>query len=68
MKQQERILKFLQENDAITPLAAWQILGVYRLASRICDLKQSGHPITKKMVSVTNKFGEDCRVASYSLD
>lgn len=67
MTQNERILRHLQEVGAISPLTAWREHGVYRLASRISDLKKQGHNIQKKMVKTTNKYGEAVSFAEYSL-
>lgn len=38
-----------------------------RLASRINDLRQQGHIITTAMIDVPNRWGETCKVASYTL-
>lgn len=66
MTQCERLLARLKRGP-ITPLEAWSELGIYRLGARVFDLKEQGHEITKKMVAVSNKFGEECRVAKYTL-
>lgn len=62
----ERLLDWLQKQP-ITPMEAWNRLGVYRLGARIFDLKAAGHPIERDMVPVMNHFGETCVVARYSL-
>ena len=67
MSQCERLLGRLQRGP-ITPMEAWQELGVYRLAARVKDLKDAGHKIVKQTVNVANRFGESCRVARYSLE
>ena len=67
MSQCQRLLDRLQSGP-ITPMEAWNELGVYRLASRVKDLKDAGHKIGKQTVSVANRFGESCRVARYSLE
>lgn len=66
MKQNERLLEHLQR-FAVTPLDALVILGIYRLAARVCELKKEGHNIEKRMVDVRNKFGETVKVAEYTL-
>lgn len=66
MSQCERLLNRLQRGP-ITPMEAWQELGVYRPAARVSDLKEAGHDIAKETVSVANRFGEECRVARYRL-
>lgn len=66
MSQCERVLNRLEQGP-ITPMEAWNELGVYRLAARVCDLKEAGHNISKETVSVANRFGEECHVARYRL-
>ena len=66
-KQTIRLLCYLQSVGGITPLEAWTELGIYRLASRIFDLKRDGHNILQKMVTVKNKYGEKFTVARYEL-
>jgi len=67
MSQNDRLLNHLQTKGSINPMEAWQQLGIYRLASRAKDLKDSGHNIISERVEVPNRFGEVCRVASYRL-
>lgn len=42
-------------------------LGVMRLASRISDLRQRGIDITDDWLTITNRYGEKCRVKRYTL-
>ena len=67
MSQCERLLDRLQRGQ-ITPMEAWNELGIYRLASRVKDLRDKGHVISGSRVNVANRFGETCRVARYSLE
>lgn len=63
----ERVLEWLEQGNDIDPMQAWSELGIYRLGARIHDLRKRGHPIEKRLKEVTNRFGEVCRVACYSL-
>lgn len=65
--QNERLLNYLENNGDIDPLRAWSELGIYRLGARIFDLKTAGADIRKETARVCNRFGEECRVAKYSL-
>lgn len=65
--QNARLLDHLMSADSVTPMQALGELGIYRLAARIRDLRDEGHSITKRTVVVENRFGEDCRVAEYSM-
>jgi hypothetical protein len=49
-------------------MAAWSELGIYRLASRINDLRKAGHKINTKKVEVVNRWGESAYIAEYSLE
>ncbi len=64
----ERILQYLTDHETITTAQAMTELGVYRLASRINDLKRQGYAIRKETVRAKNKYGETVRFAQYSLE
>lgn len=62
----EMIEDHLDEWGSITPLEAMRDLGIYRLASRISDLKKQGHKIKSEMVSVATRNGGRTHIARYS--
>ncbi|WP_414631197.1 helix-turn-helix domain-containing protein [Alcanivorax jadensis] len=65
--QSERLLERLKLGP-VNPLQAWQELGIYRLSARVMDLREAGHNIITVPANVTNRFGENCRVAEYHLE
>lgn len=65
--QAQRVLDYIGEFGGITPLEAMRDLGVYRLASRISDLKRAGHHIESEFVAVPNRYGGKSNVKRYSL-
>ena len=67
MSQNDRILDHLKTVGPLQPFVAWRELGVYRLASRINDLRKAGHKIKTKKVEVVNPWGESSYIAEYSL-
>jgi len=67
MTQCERILNYLERGHSVTPLQSWRELGVYRLSARIHDLRNAGHDILSETVTVTNAYGESCKVSRYYL-
>lgn len=68
MKQNEKILAYMQSHGSITTLDAIIDIGVTRLAARIYDLKKEGHNIEKSTVFVWSKNQrKQVAVASYSL-
>lgn len=67
MTQTERLYDYLINHKSIGPMEALNELGIYRLASRIHDLNKE-HRVEKEMVTITNRFGEEVRVAEYFLE
>lgn len=63
----QRILDYMLDHGSITQLEALKDLGVFRLASRISELRKNGHQISSQMVKVENRYGETCRVKRYRL-
>lgn len=64
----DRILQYLEDFGSITQLQAIADLGCMRLASRISDLKQDGHPIRRRMVAGKNRYGERTTFAEYYIE
>jgi len=62
-----RLLRWLEVHRTIDPMTSWNDLGIYRLASRISELRKLGYPITRAMVKRRNRWGEVTRVAEYRL-
>lgn len=67
MTQNERILKYLRDFGSITSLDAMRDLGVMRLASRVCELRQAGYDIVSEDETSKNRYGETARYARYRL-
>lgn len=64
----DRLIDYLEKHEkGITQVEASNELGILRLASRISELRDEGFCIAKDMVSVTNRYGEKCKVARYRL-
>lgn len=62
----ERVLSYLKEYGSINALQAMRDLGVWRLASRISELRQD-HDIEVRRVKVTNRFAETTQIAEYHV-
>lgn len=63
----DRIQRWLEEVGEIDSSTAMRELGVYRLASRISEMKKRGMNIKREMRSGINRFGEKVSWAVYSL-
>lgn len=68
MTQKKRVLEYLRNNKSITPMEAWEKLGIYRLGDAIFKLRKDGHDVQSSLIDVKNRFGESCRVAEYRLE
>ena len=68
LTQCERILEYIAYHGSISSREAMNELGIYRLASRVNDLKRRGYPITSKMTSGMNRFGEKTNFKVYKLE
>lgn len=67
MTQNERVYKYMKDFGAITQAQAFTDLGVYRLASRINDLRRMGVLIKSDRKQGKNRYGETVYFAEYSL-
>lgn len=67
-KQSERVIRYIQDFGSITQRDALNDIGVFRLASRISELKKDGWPISSKMEPVKNRYGETCHIKRYFLN
>jgi hypothetical protein len=63
--QNAQILKWLQGGQTLTALEALKHFQCFRLAARIADLKEAGHPILSTMIEVGE---EKKRVAQYRIN
>lgn len=63
----DRVLAYLEAGNKLTQFEAMTELGIMRLASRVSDLNRAGHHIRREMVEVTNRWGEKCHIAQYTL-
>ena len=55
MTQTEQILNYLKKGNKITPLEALNQFGCFRLASRIWDIRNSGHNIQSMRITKGDK-------------
>ena len=67
MTQCEKVLEYMKDFGSISPLEAMQDIGCMRLAARIADLREQGHPIGRRMKTSKNRYGRDVTFAEYYL-
>ena len=68
MTQCEQIMSHLEQHGSITSAEAESEYGIYRLASRISDLKKSGVRISRTMINAKNRFGKPIHFAEYRME
>jgi ribosomal protein S8 len=67
MTLKDRILEHLKTKGEISSKEAIDAYGVTRLAAVVFELKCNGHNIMSEIRTVTNRYGDDCRVSFYKL-
>ena len=68
MTQCEKVLMYMRDFGAITPLDALQDIGCMRLAARIADLREQGYVIGRRMKTSKNRYGNPVSFAEYYLE
>lgn len=69
MTQEKRALNYLKNHSrGLTALDFWTKLGIYRASDTVYKLRKAGHVIRMERKKVLNKFGEECKVAYYTLE
>lgn len=63
----ERVLAYIKKFGGITPMEAWNAIGIYRLSGSIFNLRKAGYCIETNLVDVRNRYGDVCKVARYTL-
>ena len=66
--QNEMVVAYMKEFKWISPLEAIRDLGVYRLASRISDIRKQGYPVKSEWLEVGTRYGTTTKVKRYSLE
>lgn len=59
----DQVLSHLKAGNTITPIEALQMFGCFRLAARVCDLREKGHAIHTDIIKQNGK-----EFARYRLD
>ena len=68
MTQNSQLLAHLQKGRRLTARQARDLYGCDRLAARVNDLINQGHPIKSRLIVVQNRSGRDVRIAQYFID
>ncbi|MBB5885431.1 hypothetical protein DYQ93_11615 [Xanthomonas sp. LMG 8992] len=66
-KAQNEMLREALRMRPMTATEIWHDLGIARASARVFDLRQAGHDVRSEEITVTNRHGQPCRVARYSI-
>lgn len=64
----QRLEQYFKDFGSITQLEALRDLGIFRLASRISEMKKDGFAIKDKQECVLNRYGEKCYIKRYYIE
>lgn len=68
MNQHEAIIDYMRQFGSITPMDAFNDLGITKLSTRIGELVQRGHAIGKRWEQAENRFGKVTHFRRYWLE
>lgn len=66
MTQEKRIIEFMEQHGAITPMEAFE-LGITRLAACVFEMRRKGIPVVTERVESVNRYGDPVRFARYRV-
>ena len=58
MTQHEMLLTLFHEGHKLTVLESMRLAGVYALSQRCGELREMGHDIKSKLISIDTRFGK----------
>lgn len=67
MTQNEKVLQYMNDTGAVTPLDAYREFGIMRLAAVVFRLKEQGYPIETTIKAMKNRYGDKVRFAEYRM-
>lgn len=65
ISQKDRIRAYLDEGLTLNRLEGWEKLGILELPARLSEMRSEGYPVTTKMITVVNRYGEKVRIAEW---
>lgn len=67
MTQAERIIDYIECFGSISPMEAFNDLGITKLATRVSEMKRSGIEFDQELVKTKNRYGDEVRYMRYRL-
>jgi len=66
MNQWEKILRYINDYGSISPMEAFNDLGITKLATRISEMRADGIDFNQEWETRKNRYGEKVRYMRYS--
>ena len=66
MSQHERILDYINQFGSISPMEAFNDLGITKLSTRISEMRRDGIDFSQNWEERKNRYGEKVRYMRYS--
>lgn len=67
MTQEEAIVKFLEKHSWISPMQAFEYLGITKLATRVSEMKQKGFVFEDEDVTKKTRYGRTATFKKYRI-
>ncbi len=61
----QKVLEYLQQNNTMTTMEAFELFGASRLPAIIYQLRKKGYNIETKMINSFDRFGNPCPYGLY---
>lgn len=68
MTQYDRIRQYISDWGSITPMEAFQDLGITKLSTRIGEMIAAGEKIKKETEHSVNRYGDKVHYCRYSFE
>ena len=68
MTQHEAIRKYIEDFGSITPMEAFNDLGITKLATRISEMRKRGEEFHIEMIPTKTRYGKATHYAKYSRE
>ncbi len=66
MTQHELILQYINDFGSISPMEAFNDLGITKLATRISEMSRMGYSFSKTLESSKNRYGQSVHYMRYA--
>ena len=66
--QKKLIVRYIKDFGSITPMQAYEDLGITKLSTRISEMKKDGLRFEAETVKSKNRYGKSVSFSKYSME